>query len=107
MVRPATFDPFSIPKYHRVFWQENEPMGKKILAGCVTLVAAGVEASRFLLDVKTNLIFPNRFSAHLDTAAVAAVTYIAFTVIVGFGRYRLNETERQELLRRLSSAPAR
>ena len=105
MVRPVTFDPFSIPKYHRVFW-DGAVKSKKILTGCLVLTPLWLKTMRFVLDVKTNLILPARFSADRDTMVIAALVYTAFTITVGFGTHRYREELKLKFPPQPSASPA-
>jgi hypothetical protein len=96
------FDPFSIVKYQRSFWADGLTIGKGVLAGCLTATALILKVSRHLLDVKTNLLLPNRVSANKDNLAILGVVYVVVTTAAGFTSHSLEKFEKAELLLRFA-----
>ncbi len=97
----ASFDPFSAFKYHAAFWRESSRDIKMIVFATLAVETIVVLAGRYFLNVKFNLILPNRASHYADSTVILALFYIAITAILGFRIRTDRKTEKAELITKL------
>ncbi len=97
----SSFDPFSVFKYHAACWTESSKDAKMTLVAGLAVETILVLALRYFLNIKSNLILPNRVSHYADSAVILAVIYIALTAIFGFVIRTHKKNEKAELLTKL------